>query len=408
MHRYLQYLLVSLTLLTLSCSEEKEEIIPEIDSVKPKILNLNPTVGVPGDTIVITLENPDQIEIKEVLVNDLDTYFEVLSSDEVLAVIPESLSRSETVIIQIDFQDYTLNSAGFIMTGVAFESINLDTITLGDTLVITGEYFANDIDEVLIGKSENFNKENDYLLRSIEIIEIENNQIKAYLNSTYSLENFQNYKIGLRVEDDYFFMNEDLHLTLKVRKASRFHPDSEAPGSLLLFDVFNGGANDLEIVINQDTIRDPLWTWSHDGFQRANFETPYDLIPGVQYSYRAFKSGNELKVLNNSILIEEPTYTFSSDSFDKTQANDITFILSHVYIGYAYIIRLISQVDGQVAYEWSGSQQIDENVLGDGNGVELTVTAGSYTLDGSYYVQILAGLESYELSPAGNNVITFE
>lgn len=409
MQRILQYLLLSIITITISCNDDNGEIIPEEkEPQKPKVISLNPAVGLPGDTVTITLDNPDSLELTDLSISDYPAFAQILSTSEVKTVIPTELTRSEKAIIKIGFKDFTIQYGGFSMASVIISSISHDTIAVGDTLIIIGDYFDSEINEVFIGKEEYYNQDDYIFLDSFEPFSIERNLIKIHLNSLHELERFQNYKLGIYVGGKYYVFDKDLHYTLKVRKASRFNPVSEAPGSLLLFDVFNGSAHDLEIVINQDTLKDPLWTWSYDGYQRAHFETPYNLVPGVEYGFRAFKSGNELMVLNNSILIEEPTYTFSSNTFDRTQSNDITFSLSHVYIGYEYNIRLISQVDGQMAYEWSNSYQIDENVIGDGNGVELTVNAPSYNFDGSYYVQITAGLESYELSPAGNNVITFE
>lgn len=408
MQKISKYLLLFFSVIFISCTDEKDEITPDQEPTKPKILSLSPTVGLPGDTITVSLANPDEIEIKGVLINDLETYFQIISAEEISVVIPHELSRSENVIIEVVFPEYSINNAGFLMAAVTFESINLDTIVLGDTLIITGENFADDIDEVYIGKPEHFNKENDYLLRSIEIIKIEENQITAFINSTYSLAKFQNYRVGLRIGDSYYYVNQNLYFTLTVRKAQKFNPESNAPGSLLLFDVFNSGAEDLEIIIDEDTLKNPLWTWSGNGYDRAYFETPYALLPGQTYYFRALKQGNELIVENNSIKIEEPTYTFTPSSFDKTVTHDIIFALSHVYLDNSYSIKLISQLNGEEVWEWSGPNQVEQNILGDGSGIELTVTAYSLTFDGSYYVQITAGLESYELSPAGNNVITFE
>ncbi|MEP2774153.1 MAG: hypothetical protein ABJH05_18495 [Fulvivirga sp.] len=392
-----------------ACSSDSDE-----DIVKPipEIFTISSNIVLPGDTISVLIKNFNKEEIQSVSVNSIPSQYET-DAQGLNIIIPINVIRGHKAPIEIKLTNETLLFEGLEIANIITGSVDRRLVTKNDTLIFTGSGFAKDINSLVL----NFEDANSQLALSLNIIELKNDEISATIPEDYAWYdyNFKDLIPVISTDLNNYSFNETLNITSHYEVSEKYNTYSVAPGCLFLINYYNVEDQHIKtntiIEIGNSSFEYPGFDWAieEENYTSHGFVVPENISIGSNQKISVSVNNIELIAKSSDIIqVEEPTYTFTPSSFDKTKTHDITFNLSHVYLDNSYTVKLISQLNGEEVWEWSGGIQVEQNILEDGTGIELTVTAYDLTFDGSYYVQITAGLESYELSPAGNNVITFE
>jgi len=392
----------------ISCSSDENEVTPK-EKLPPTFNEIEPTDVLPGDTLSIKFDNANTSTLEFLKIKGVDSEISIIDSSTIKVKISEDIEfqRSERLEIEALIEDKIINSSIVKILPLEIKAINLDTIVFGDTIYIEGSNFYSDIDEVYIGRASNFTSESEPFLNEIQILAINSDEIKVLFDKNTEIDKYNNYVIGLRVNDIFYRYHTKVFYGAKARRSRNFNGNSLAPGSLLQFDYFDGSYyDDSKVIIKEkDTLKNPLFHFSENGYRRATYEVPVDYSLDTKLDYTVFANNTKLRLeKEEDIRVIEGTYSFTPETISGYE--DVTFELSHVYFGGSYIINLIDQNTGEISVTPPNSL-IDESVKDNGDGVILTVTVPTFD-KGSYYVQIIAGEQDYELQPSANNVLTIE
>lgn len=395
---------IPLILLLFSCEKKVTEVLPIEE--KPVVQSISPSNGLPGDTILVTINFAQVKDVQKVSISGIATGFKEIESTLFEVYIPVELKRKDEFKLFVTFPEGVAVSTSFSFSDVEIYSVDKNVISRGDTLVFSGNYFSNDIiSAIKLGRdAESFDTGID--LFNLEIIDIQRDKITAIVPNLNAFYDFSNYIAGFYINYSYQLLPKKIFLSKKVKRSLEENPLSVAPGSLIAFDYYHSSPTDIDnsiIVFENDTLSNSLWYWPSDEYRTGNYELPIDLEIDKDYTFSAYMYSNKLVNIDSIFRVEQATYTFSPDNLSSASlSNVVVFSLSHVYLHGTLTLDFMNTASGEII---SGAFFLGE-VNDNGDGMTLTVVNMSNLPLGEYYVRIAASNLHYELQPEGNNTFT--
>ena len=374
----------------LSCSSDNEDNAP-------KILSFEPSQGISGDIINITVANLDPGTIQEVSFDDnIAKSFEI-NGNIVSAVVPDGIRDiSGPIRIVVGGQKISSESS-FNIPNIVLGAMNKRYTYRGDTIAVAiknhdlrEEYFAVLFYEGIYEGNWNYS---NYLV--LESVQVSKDSIEFVVGPTIDYYKEHRLIIGYGgsngiapVESTNTIIYTGSYEINTVRNANSY-----APGSMLTLNIYGPSPIDYSISIGNEAVTSRS-SWPEASFKEYSFDVPETTQNGETLELNVLApntSGIPLVPRNNksrTIDIEEGKFDFTVLGKDGSNL-ELKFDISHYYFNSFLDFTFTDVTDGR------------ETVVSRTN---YDVTAGSNNVELSFTVPLENGTYLIEFPPSSKKL----
>ncbi len=383
----------------LSCS-------PDDEDNAPKILSFEPSQGISGDTINITVANLDPGTIQEVSFDyKIAKSFEI-NGNIVSAVVPDGIrDLSGPIRIVVGGQAISSESS-FNIPNIVLGAMNKRYTYRGDTIAVAIK--NHDLREEYFGVLfyEGNSNYSNYLV--LESVQVSKDSIEFVVGPT--IDYYKEFRLIIGYGESNGIAPVESTNTIIYTGSyeinTAWNANSYAPGSMLTLNIYGPSPIDYSISIGNEAVTSRS-SWPEASFREYSFDVPETTQNGETLKLNVLApntSGIPLVPRNNksrTIDIEEGKFDFTVLGKDGSNL-ELKFDISHYYFNSFLDFTFTDVTDGRETVV----SRTNYDVTVEPNKVELYFSVSLE--NGTYLIECAKRGGSYALEPLNGNQLVVE